>query len=80
MARREIIVEVLTPDEICWELYGTAKQGLLKELRHEQSSVRALSQDERERGHRRRPQPVPGPTHRAMLQPGCRRYIDKECT
>ena len=65
MASREVVVEVLTPDEICWELYGTAKGGLLLELQQEKRKIRALAKHRRQGAAR----PVPGPTFQAMTWP-----------
>lgn len=76
MARREVIVEVLTPDEMCWELYGVAKAALLKELRHERSSVRSLAGHAWCRSRVRRSHSVPGPTREALLVPKFRKYVE----
>jgi hypothetical protein len=75
MARREVIVETFDPDEICWELYGSMKAGLLRELAHEARVVRALTVD----SHRsaRHAHPVAGPTFQAMMKPQFRKYIEK---
>jgi hypothetical protein len=75
MVQRVVITEVLTPDEICVELYGTAKAGLLKELRWEHREVRAETRDE---WSLRKAHFVPGPTMEAMMVPKFRRYIEKE--
>lgn len=76
MARREVIVEVLTPDEVCLELYGTAKAALMKEVRHESYSVRSRAAYARRRSEGRRSQAVPGPTLEALMVPKFRKYVE----
>lgn len=76
MARREVITEVLTPDEICLELYGTAKDGLVQEVRHEVYSVRSRVAYARRRSEGRRSQAVPGPTREALTVPKFRKYVE----
>lgn len=76
MARREVIVEVLTPDEICWELYGVAKEALLKEVRHERASVRSRAGYAHRRSRGLWSQPVPGPTREALVVPKFRKYVE----
>lgn len=49
MARREVIVEEMTPDEICWERYGVAKAGLLHEVRLEARRIRRQRRLDEER-------------------------------
>lgn len=76
MVRRQIIVEELTADERCLEMYGVAKQGLLNELSAERRSLRrSLNQEHVIRMHGT-PRPVPGPTLQAMIYPEFRRYIE----
>lgn len=76
MARREVIVEVLTVDEICWELYGTAKAALVKEVVHEGYVVRARGSRARRDARGRRSQPVPGPTLEALMVPKFRKFVE----
>jgi hypothetical protein len=74
MARREVLYEGLTADEICWELYGVAKGALLTELAHERRRVRALAKSAA--ASTRTPRPVPGPTFQAMTWPEYRHYLE----
>jgi hypothetical protein len=76
MARREVIVEILTPDEVCWELYGVAKPALLQEVRREGYSVRSRAAVARRFNWRRRSQSVPGPTLEALMVPKFRKYVE----
>jgi hypothetical protein len=73
MVRREVVVEVLTPDEICFELYGAAKGALLLELQHEHRRIRALSKYRRQGAARA----VPGPTFQALTWPEYRHYLER---
>lgn len=72
MALREVVYESLSADEICMELYGVAKGGLLVELAQEKRKVRALSKYRRQGAART----VPGPTLQAMITPGFRHYVE----
>ena len=74
MASVEVIVETFDADERCWELYGSMKAGLMRELRHEQRVVKAMTTD----SYRslRHAHPVAGPTAEAMRKPEFRRYIE----
>ena len=75
MVLRAVIVEVLTPDEICWELYGIAKDGLIAELQAEGRSIRGRHARSRRRD--RKPIFVPGPTLEALVRPECRKYLER---
>lgn len=76
MARREVIVEVLSPDEVCLELFGVAKAALVAEVVHEGRSVRSRKLWRRLHHGGRRSQSVPGPTREALVVPMFRKYVE----